>query len=342
MKDENSNPKLRMLKIVFKTSSEKYNPDKYGKIIEYLIENQIGLDEAIYTLKPDVLFSIDEFEESILENSKLDNPDLLFQLKLRRENMLSKATESLQGIEKRKREIEEQIENKQEEIERKKEIIEKLKGTYRPTIKAISESDYKMQQKFRLQANSPANFDKRLRDKQKRKEYLNKNRDFFDRLMNNIINIIRESKGSMEELNQLCLDFERSYRGLIGEEGVGQLLEEKCHELVEYRKSLKEQIIKELENEIRQNKKEIEKLEKRKKKEEVSEIQDVAIKIKQDIDTIDSKLPEHLRGTKEERDKREKEKKKKQEEQDAFESRRNMSRYDGPGWQGYCPTELNR
>ena len=320
MKDERKDSKLRMLKIVFKTISKNYNPDRYGKIIEYLIENKIGLDEAIDTLRHDDFFTIEDFEESILDNSKPNNPDLLFQLKLRREKMLSKATESLQGIENRKRGIEEQIENKKGEIE-------KLKGTDRPTIKAINKSDYKLQ----LQINSPANFDKRLQKRQRQKEYLNNNRDFFDRLINNII---QESKGSMVDLDQLCLELEKAYGSYIGEDGVGQLLEEKCHELVEYRKSLKEQSIKELENEIRQNKKEIEKLEKRKKKEEVSEIQDVAIKIKQDIDTIDSKLPEHLRGTKEERDKREKEKKKNQEEQEAYKSRREMSIYNGPGWQG--------
>lgn len=188
---------------------------------------------------------------------------------------------------------------------------------------------------MQLLINSPANFDKRLQKRQRQKEYLNNNRDFFDRLINNII---QESKGSMEELNQLCLGFERSYRGLIGEDGVGQLLEEKCHELVEYRKRLKEESIKELENDIRQIEKEIEELEEKKKKEEeLNDMQEFVTEIKQDIDIIDLKLPKHLRGTKEERDKREKEKKKKQEEQDAYESRRNMSRYDGPGWQGYCP-----
>ena len=154
MKDERKDSKLRMLKIVFKTISKNYNPDRYGKIIEYLIENKIGLDEAIDTLRHDDFFTIEDFEESILDNSKPNNPDLLFQLKLRREKMLSKATESLQGIENRKRGIEEQIENKKGEIERKKGEIEKLKGTDRPTIKAINKSDYKLQ----LQINSPANF----------------------------------------------------------------------------------------------------------------------------------------------------------------------------------------
>ena len=336
MKDESRDSKLRMLKIVFKTISKNYNPDRYGKIIEYLIENKIGLDEAIDTLRHDDFFTIEDFEESILDNSEPNNPDLLFQLKLRREKMLSKATESLQGIEKRKREIEEQIENKKGEIERKKGKIEKLKGTDRPTIKAINKSDYKLQ----LQINSPANFDKRLQKRQRQKEYLNNNRDFFDKLINNII---QESKGSMVDLDQLCLELEKAYGSYIGENGVRQLLEEKCHELVEYRKRLKEEGIKELENDIRQIEKEIEELEEKKKKEEeLNDMQECVKKIKQDIDTIDSKLPKHLRGTKEKRDKREKEKKKKQEEQDAFESRRNMSRYDGLGWQGYCPTELNR
>lgn len=336
MKDENSNAKIEMLKLIFKTSCETKADDKYRRIIGYIVENKIGLDEAICTLKDDDSFSTDEFEDSIFKYSKPDNPDLLFQLKLRRENMLSKATESLQGIEKRKREIEEQIENKKGEIERKKREIEKLKGTDRPTIKAINKSDYKLQ----LLINSPANFDKRLQKIQRQKEYLNNNRDFFDKLINNII---QESKGSMVDLDQLCLELEKAYGSYIGENGVRQLLEEKCHELVEYRKRLKEEGIKELENDIRQIEKEIEELEEKKKKEEeLNDMQECVKKIKQDIDTIDSKLPKHLRGTKEERDKREKEKKKKQEEQDAFESRRNMSRYDGPGWQGYCPTELNR
>ena len=125
-------------------------------------------------------------------------------------------------------------------------------------------------------------------------------------------NIIQESQGSMEILDQLCLELERTYRGLIGESGVKQLLEEKCLELVEHRRSLKEQRIEKLENEIRQIEKEIEDFEKEKKraKEELSEIQGIALEIKQDIDTIDSKLPEHLKGTKEERDKREQKKKK--------------------------------
>lgn len=322
MKDERKDSKLRMLKIVFKTISKNYNPDRYGKIIEYLIENKIGLDEAIDTLRHDDFFTIEDFEESILDNSKPNNPDLLFQLKLRREKMLSKATESLQGIENRKRGIEEQIENKKGEIE-------KLKGTDRPTIKAINKSDYKLQ----LQINSPANFDKRLQKRQRQKEYLNNNRDFFDRLINNII---QESKGSMVDLDQLCLELEKAYGSYIGENGVRQLLEEKCHEIVEYRKNLKEQRIKELENEIRQIEKEIKGIEKRKKKEEeeLNDMQEIVTEIKQDIDIIDSKLPEHLRGTKEERDKREKEKKKNQEEQEAYKSRREMSIYNGPGWQG--------
>ena len=329
MKDERKDSKLRMLKIVFKTISKNYNPDRYGKIIEYLIENKIGLDEAIDTLRNDDFFTIEDFEESILDNSKPNNPDLLFQLKLRREKMLSKATESLQGIENRKRGIEEQIENKKGEIERKKGEIEKLKGTDRPTIKAINKSDYKLQ----LQINSPANFDKRLQKRQRQKEYLNNNRDFFDRLINNII---QESKGSMVDLDQLCLELEKAYGSYIGENGVRQLLEEKCHEIVEYRKNLKEQRIKELENEIRQIEKEIKGIEKRKKKEEeeLNDMQEIVTEIKQDIDIIDSKLPEHLRGTKEERDKREKEKKKNQEEQEAYKSRREMSIYNGPGWQG--------
>lgn len=334
MKDERRDSKLRMLKIVFKTISKNYNPDRYGKIIEYLIENKIGLDEAIDTLRHDDFFTIEDFEESILDNSEPNNPDLLFQLKLRREKMLSKAKESLQGIEKRKIEIEEQIENKKGEIERKKGEIEKLKGPDRPTIKAINKSDYKLQ----LLINSPANFDKRLQKRQRQKEYLNNNRDFFDRLINKII---QESKGSMVDLYQLCLELEKAYGSYIGENGVRQLLEEKCHELVEYRKRLKEESIKELENDIRQIEKEIEELEE-KKEEELNDMQELVTEIKQDIDIIDLKLPKHLRGTKEERDKREKEEKKNQEEQDAYEIRRNMSRYDGLGWQGYCPTELNR
>lgn len=341
MKEEQGNVKLKMLKKIFKTSCKNNNGDKYEEIRRYIIGNKIGLDEAIYTLKDEYFFSTDEFENSILENSKPDNPDLLFQLKLRREKMLGKANESLHKEENRKKEIEVQIENKQKEIKRKKEEIKKIKGTYSPTINAISESDYKLQQKISSRNNSPANFDKRLRDEQKQKEYLNNNRDFFDGLMNNII---QESQGSMEMLDQLLLEFERTYRGFIGESGVKQLLEEKCPELVEHRRSLKEQRIKELENEIRQIEKEIEDFEKKKKraKEELSKIQGIALEIKQDIDTIDSKLPEHLKGTKEERDKREQEKKTEQEAQEAYESRREMEEYYGPGWQGYCPTEFNR
>jgi len=230
-------------------------------------------------------------------------------MKLRREKMLGKANESLHKKENRKKEIEGQIENKQGEIKRKKEEIKKLNGTYSQTLKAISEFDYKLQQKISSRNNSPANFDKKIRDEQKRKDYLNNNRVFFDGLMNNII---QESQGSMEILDQLCLELERTYRGLIGESGVKQLLEEKCLELVEHRRSLKEQRIEKLENEIRQIEKEIEDFEKEKKraKEELSEIQGIALEIKQDIDTIDSKLPEHLKGTKEERDKREQKKKK--------------------------------
>lgn len=333
MKEKQGNVKLKMLKIIFKTTCKNTKDDKYGEIRRYITGNKIGLDEAIYTLKDEDFFSTDEFEDSILENSKLDNPDLLFQIKLRRENMLGKANESLQKEENRKREIEVQIENKQGEIKRKKEEIKKLKGTYSPTIKAISESDYKLQPKLYSRNNSPANFDKRLQDEQKRKEYLNNNRVFFDELMNNII---QESKGNMETLDQLCLELERTYRVLIGESGVKQILEEKCQELVEYRRSLKEQRIEKLENEIRQIEKEIEDFEKEKKRteEELSEIQGIALEIKQDIDTIDSKLPEQLKGTKEERDKREQEKKKKQEAQEAYESRREMEEYYGPGWQG--------
>ena len=331
MKEEQGNVKLKMLKIIFKTSCKNNNGDKYEEIRRYITGNKIGLDEAIYTLKDEDFFSKDEFEDSILENSKLDNPDLLFQLKLRREKMLGKANLSLKEKEKEKREIEGQIENKQGEIKRKKEEIKKIKGTYSPTINAISESDYKLQQKISSRNNSPANFDKRLRDEQK--EYLNNNRDFFDGLIDNII---QESEGSMEILDQLCLELERTYRVLIGESGVKHLLEEKCPELVEHRRSLKEQRIEELENEIGQIEKEIEDFEKEKKRteEELSEIQGIALEIKQDIDTIDSKLPEQLKGTKEERDKREQEKKKKQEAQEAYESRREMEEYYGLGWQG--------
>ena len=340
MKEEQGNAKLKMLKIIFNTSC-KNKDDKYGEIRRYITENKIGFDEVIDALKDDKFFSIDEFEDNIFKYSKPDNPDLLFQIKLRRENMLGKANESLQEKENRKREIEGQIENKREEIKRKKEEIKKIKGTYSPTIKAISESDYKLQQELYFQINSPTNFDKRLRDEQKRKEYLNKNKDFFDGLMNNII---QESEGSREKLDQLCLEFERTYIGSIGENGVKQLLEENCQELMEYRRGLKEQRIEELENEIRQIEKEIEdfEIEKKRAEDELSEIQGIAFEIKRDIYTIDSKLPEHLKGTKEERDKREQEKKKEQKAQEVYESRRKMEEYYGPGWQGYCPTEFNR
>ena len=100
-------------------------------------------------------------------------------MKLRREKMLGKANESLHKKENRKKEIEGQIENKQGEIKRKKEEIKKLNGTYSQTLKAISEFDYKLQQKISSRNNSPANFDKKIRDEQKRKDYLNNNRFFF-------------------------------------------------------------------------------------------------------------------------------------------------------------------
>ena len=78
MKDENSNAKIEMLKLIFKTSCETKADDKYRRIRGYIVENKIGLDEAICTLKDDDSFSTDEFEDSIFKYSKPDNPDLLF------------------------------------------------------------------------------------------------------------------------------------------------------------------------------------------------------------------------------------------------------------------------
>ena len=56
-----------MLKLIFKTSCETKADDKYRRIRGYIVENKIGLDEAICTLKDDDSFSTDEFEDSIFK-----------------------------------------------------------------------------------------------------------------------------------------------------------------------------------------------------------------------------------------------------------------------------------
>ena len=71
MKDERRDSKLRMLKIVFKTISKNYNPDRYGKIIEYLIENKIGLDALDDKLKLVCLYRKKYKEVSLSELSNI-------------------------------------------------------------------------------------------------------------------------------------------------------------------------------------------------------------------------------------------------------------------------------
>lgn len=297
---------------VFKASCNVTPDDKYRNLVEYFEKKGIRINEVISGLNNNPEFSIDEFEGYILYSKK---EDLIFQLKLRREAMLKKASEVRKSG---KEALAKQIEEKQKELKRVSTELEKLKGIQ--PLRAYSQRknginpDFKLRKMYALQ--------------EEQKKYWDLNGDYIKSLIDEILIKCGDDN---ETLDKKIADMVESvYSKKIGETKMQSLLEEKCSGLLEYRKQKKKSRIQELERRKRKLQDEIKVLESENKDAEEDRI---ISSLKSDLEVIDGYLPEGLRGTPEEREEKQREMQSRNnnEEQDARKESEEMAA-SGPMW----------